>query len=484
MIFQTELAVQILLPLLSAFVVSLGVCVLLIRWRSLIERFTRHRNDHEAVQASHVGDPLRLGGIAVLVGILVGSVMLFLLNPVNYIPLLLATLIPVFFAGLWEDLGHGVSALGRFIASLIAACLAVALLGLWVPRGDLTLLDAIMGFVPAGVIFTVFLAALYCHSVNLIDGMNGLAATVVVFSSVGLAVLGAHGELGQITVFALLVAAATLGFQLLNWPVAKLFLGDAGAYGLGHILVWLGISVVALAPNVAVPAVILVLFYPFADTFHTVLRRALEKKKIASPDRMHLHQKIRRGLEVVWLGRDMRHVSNPATTLLMMPITAGPVVAGVLLWDMPTASWLALVGLGTAFVGLHFFIMAMAKRYRNGRGAFAGKSMGRDNVLAFETAGLESKEVELSQYSGPFFLDARAVEVMISRALGDSGWRLTTKAPGLQNKTWQKDFDTDLAAWEFFMDQVDRFGIDAVMGPQISVEAERAMYQRYVDTTT
>ena len=463
---------------------SLGVGVLLIRWRSLIERFTRDRNDHAAVQASHVGDPLRLGGVAVLIGILVGGAMLFHLSPGSNTLLLLATLIPVYFAGLWEDLGHGVSALGRFIASLIAACVAVALLGLWVSRGDLTVLDAIMGFIPAGVVFTVFLAALYCHAVNLIDGMNGLAATVVIFSSIGIAVLGAHGELGQITVFALLVAAATLGFQLLNWPAAKLFLGDAGAYGLGHILVWLAISVIALAPNVAVPAVILVLFYPFADTFHTVLRRALEKKKITAPDRMHLHQKIRRGLEVVWLGRDTRHVSNPATTLLMMPITAGPVVAGVLLWDMPTAAWLALVGFSAVFVGLHFFITAIAKRYRKPAGAFAGVTKGRDTVVAFGPASRSSNEVEVSQYSGPFFQDARAVEVLISRAPGDSGWRLTTKAPGVQDKTWQEDFDTELAAWEFFMDQVDRFGMDAVMGPRISGEAERAMYQRYLDATT
>lgn len=112
-----------------------------------------------------------------------------------------------------------------------------------------------MGFIPAGVFFTVIIAAVYCHAVNLIDGMNGLAANVVIFSSVGVAVLAAHGGLGQITVLALLLAATSLGFQLLNWPVARLFLGDAGAYGLGHVLVWLGISVIALAPDVAVPAV-------------------------------------------------------------------------------------------------------------------------------------------------------------------------------------------------------------------------------------
>lgn len=349
-----------LLALIGALIVGL----FLLRFRGAIGPLTRVRHDHLAVQASHTGNPLRLGGLTVIVGVLIGLSPYLAKMESAYTSLLLASVVPVFLAGLWEDLGFGVSAKGRFFAAAVSATTSVSLLGFWVGRGDLPGLDAALGFAPVGIILTILVAAVFCHAVNLIDGMNGLAATVVIFSGLGIAQIASQADLSHVAHIAILLAAATFGFELLNWPSAKLFLGDAGAYGLGHLLAWLGISLVALAPNVALPAVLLTLFYPFIDTLHTVLRRLSKDKKIMVPDRMHLHQKIRRGLEIAWIGRDRRHVSNPLTTAVLAPFIAAPVLAGVLFWDRPMAAWIAFAGFTAAFAGTHILVMALARNLR------------------------------------------------------------------------------------------------------------------------
>ncbi len=470
---------QVYLSLLAAFLVSFGLGLLLIRFRKHIERFSRARNDHAAVQASHTGDPLRLGGVAVTAGLVFGAWLLSGRSSGAYTLFLLATVVPVFAAGLWEDLGHGVSPAGRFLAAVFAASMAVALLGLWVTRGDAWGLDGIMGFAPAAVFFTIVLAALFCHAVNLIDGMNGLAATVVIFSALGIAYVAGEAGLTQISVLALLLASAAFGFQLLNWPSAKLFLGDAGAYGLGHILVWLGISVIALAPDVAVPAVILLLFYPFADTFHTVTRRALEHKKITEPDRMHLHQKIRRGLEIVWIGRGRREVSNPLTTVVMLPITAGPVLTGVLVWHQPALAWAALLAFVGLFAGLHLAITALAKRYRKPI-QMAGELPG---MAGFGGLDSSNPAVEVSRYSGPFIQDSLAVQVIISRSSKTAPWRLMTEADNAQDQVWSEEFDTDGAAWAFFLAQVEQRGVAAMMGSRLRSEPGRRHHHGFVESS-
>lgn len=352
----------------TAFVIAGGAALflglLLIRFQTLIQILMKPRDDLRAVQAMHVGQPMRLGGLAVTLATMVGALVLSSQSDGHFTQLILLSALPVFLAGFSEDLGHLVSPRGRFAAALVSAAVAVAVIGVWVPRGDLPGLNAIMAFAPSGIVITVLVAALFCHAVNLVDGLNGLAGTTVVISALGLAIVAGQAGLGQISVLSALIAAAMLGFLPLNWPVARLFLGDGGAYGLGHILVWLAISTIAFSAEVAVPAMILVLFWPFADTVHSMLRRLFEAKSVTAPDRMHLHQKMMRAAEIVWLGRGRRHLANPVATLMLAPFIAAPVLAGVVLWRDPVLAWIALAGFGTAFSGLHVVITSNAVRFR------------------------------------------------------------------------------------------------------------------------
>lgn len=344
--------------------VSLLTGFLLLKARHRLEILARHRTDVMAIQSSHSGDPLRIGGVAILTALTFVICIRFADVGVTVGSLLMVSMLPIVTAGLFEDLGHRVSPRGRFAAALCSALAASALLGMWVPRANIPGLDLVMAYPVVAISMTVVFSAGFCHAMNLIDGMNGLSATVVITSGIGCAAVATFAGQSDVAFYALLLAAATLGFLALNWPVARVFLGDAGAYGLGQLIVWLLVVLAWRSTEVAIPALMLIMFWPIADVVHTMLRRLVERVSILQPDRMHLHQKVRRMLDIVWFGYRGRARSNPLTTLILLPFVSLPVVIGVLLWDQPHAAWLALGGMFVAFSAAHPFTTHIARKYR------------------------------------------------------------------------------------------------------------------------
>lgn len=249
--------------------------------------------------------------------------------------MILISALPAVAAGLSEDLGYRVSPNRRLMFAALSAALASYLLGVWVTRGDLLGLDTLMSIAPIATALTIAASAGFSHAVNLIDGMNGLSFVVLSSAAVALGVVAYQHGLNDAALLAWLIAAGVLGFMVFNWLGAKLFLGDAGAYRLGHVLIWVAFYIAAKAPNVSIAALFLILFWPFADTIHTIGRRAVGCLPICQPDRLHLHQKIRRVLEIKWVGRKNRVVSNPLATAVLPPMILAPVIAGVMLSSHP-----------------------------------------------------------------------------------------------------------------------------------------------------
>jgi UDP-N-acetylmuramyl pentapeptide phosphotransferase/UDP-N-acetylglucosamine-1-phosphate transferase len=270
----------------------------------------------------------------------------------------------VFVAGLLEDWGLYVSPRGRLLAGFGSGILAVILLGAWSPRADIAGFDALMAFPVVAISLTVFFSAGYCHALNLVDGMNGLAATVSTTSALGIASVALKAGNTEIMVLATAVATAVGGFFFLNWPRARLFLGDGGAYAIGHILVWMAVLLVWSAEEVAVPSMLLLLFWPLADTLHTIARRLAKGFSVSCPDKMHLHQKVRRVLDIVRFGYKKRSISNPMTTLVLLPFILAPIVSGVVLWNHPLVAWIALGAFFSTFAMAHPLAIWVSWRFR------------------------------------------------------------------------------------------------------------------------
>lgn len=371
---------------LTAFVLSTAACLAILVSRGWHLGAMLRRNDMRAVQAAHATPTPRIGGLALLVVMIAAAVLVP--QEARRLPLLgLVALLPVFVAGLAEDLGYPVRPAGRLMAAAVSALTMILAFGLWLPRLDVPLLDSAMAWVPLAMAVTVFCSAGVAHAFNLIDGMNGLAGFAGIVAALGMHVIAREAGMPLQADLTLLLCAAIAGFLVFNFPRGRIFLGDAGAYALGHVLAWLAISMLFRVPELSTWAVLLVFFWPVADTLFAIWRRRRLGRPTGQPDRLHFHQLVMRGLEILVFGRKARGVTNPLTTAVLMPFIAAPALVGVRFWNDPLAACVATFVFAGLFVGTYGLGLALARRRgRLGRQARADER-GR-GALALGRAGV------------------------------------------------------------------------------------------------
>lgn len=334
------------------FLCSLAGCLLLYWTKSFHLGRSARGHSGAAVQSAHRNPTPRIGGVAIGGALLVSLFFAPASMLDNYGPFVIS-LTPVFLAGLADDLGYDVPPWSRLLAAALSSIMAITLLQMWIPRVDIPYVDAVVAYAPVGILLTVFATSGVCNAFNLIDGLNGLSAGTGVMVAVGIAAIGFNAGNSDFLMLSMLLVAALAGFLVFNFPFGKLFLGDAGAYSLGHILAWFAILLVTRKPEVATWAVLLVFFWPVADTLFAIYRRTRAGRKLGQPDRLHFHQLIMRSIEILWLGRKRRHIANPLATLVMMPFIAIPIVTGVVFWNNPLMCAVLLVIYVFLFVGTY-----------------------------------------------------------------------------------------------------------------------------------
>ena len=372
---------QITEPLLmqsyaTLFFVSFILCIIIIL--SSGYGFSRRGQvDEAAIQSAHSGFVPRVGGLAIYISILV----LIPLLSLGFIPLsvvfdldteqltlLILSAAPVFSVGLAEDLGYEMSPKARLVASAVSSLVAILLFNVWLVSLGIPGVDTLLLFAPVGILFTIFATVGVVNAFNLIDGLNGLSSYVTVSVAASLSIIAFQSGDTQVSTFLVLVIAAVLGFMVLNFPMGKIFLGDGGAYAIGHLLVWSAIILINGATEVSAFAILLVFFWPVADTGLAIWRRWRLGNPTDRPDRLHFHQLVMRFLEIRFLGRDRREIANPLATLILIPLISVPQVLGVLFWDDFKMSVWSSLGAAVVFVATYLIGISMAKtgRAKNG----------------------------------------------------------------------------------------------------------------------
>lgn len=328
------------------------------------------------IQSSHLLPTPRIGGIALAAGLFLALQLTE--NETNI--LLMCTMvsaIPVFLAGLTEDIGIGASPRKRLLAAMVSSLFMILLTGYSINSGVAPGLDYLLSFAPVAGLFTIFATGAVCHAFNLIDGMNGLAILISILATaaIGAIAVGA-GDL-PIAMMAAAIGASALGVLLLNYPFGKLFLGDAGAYSLGFFIAWTGVLLMARNPDVSRWSVLLAVFWPFIDTTAAVARRIVKKVPIGAPDKMHFHHVIKRVLDAK-LRSAGTVASNPLTTLVMLPLVALPPVLGVVSAQNAALSFLCLLSCIATYFATKIFII---RNFRK-----VGRIGGKQNLLLDQTA--------------------------------------------------------------------------------------------------
>ena len=329
--------------------------------------------DEVAIQSAHSGFVPRVGGIAIYISILglipllsfgfIPLSVVFKLDS-NELTWLILSAIPVFFVGLVEDLGYAMSPKMRLFAATIASLIAFLSLKVWLTDLGVPGFDILLKFAPFAILFTIFATVGVVNAFNLIDGLNGLASYIAISIALSISIIAFQVANIQIAIFLVLLTAAVFGFLILNFPLGKIFLGDGGAYALGHLLVWTAILLTNQSVEVSPFAILLIFFWPVADTGLAIWRRWKLGNPTDRPDRLHFHQLAMRFLEIRFFGRDRRHIVNPLSTVLLVPLISTPQILGVLFWNDFKATLWCTLGVGLLFVASYLVGISMAKNSR------------------------------------------------------------------------------------------------------------------------
>ena len=245
-------------------------------------------------RSSHTRITPRLGGIAIIGGLLLGLLTWGYTNLFAEIHLVLAAIVVLFAVGLKDDL-ITISPINKLLGQLIAAALVISS-GIY-----LTNLQGVMGIneLPSwfSILFSLFVIVVIINSFNLIDGINGLSSSIALLISL---LLGSWFYIVGTISYAFLayaLAGAMIGFLKFNITPAKVFMGDSGSLVAGLIVSVLIIQFIELHLTLdspytfdGVPAIaISLLIFPLFDTLRVFIMRIAKGRSPLSPDRHHLH---------------------------------------------------------------------------------------------------------------------------------------------------------------------------------------------------
>lgn len=233
----------------------------------------------------------RIGGLAMVIGILIPALLLVRLDGpragiVLAIPIVAAI-------GLADDI-RGLSPRAKMLAIVGCALIPVWGYGMRFHSISLPVLgNWDMGWV--GWPLTVIWIAALANLVNLIDGMDALAAGIVGIAAAAFTILAASFGRLEVAAIAAIVCGATAGFLPFNFHPARVFMGDTGALTLGFVLGALSVDgVLKSAATIALIGPLLVMSVPILDTSFVVLKRLKYRRPPWGADHNHFYHRFLR----------------------------------------------------------------------------------------------------------------------------------------------------------------------------------------------
>jgi UDP-GlcNAc:undecaprenyl-phosphate/decaprenyl-phosphate GlcNAc-1-phosphate transferase len=285
-----------------------------------------------------------LGGIAIFIGIVFSLIISATLVDLSTQKYLLGGVLLIFLLGVRDDLSS-LQARHKLVVQIFAAFLVVYFGNTKIDGfGGLFGIDSFPWYFSE--IFTVFVIVVMTNAFNLIDGIDGLAGSIVLMISLFFGWIFLSSGLIVEAGFSLAIAGGILAFLLYNWYPSKVFMGDTGSMMLGFMLTALLINFINIPyeiSNFSAPvSVCLALFLlPVYDTMRVFIIRFLSGKSPLAPDRNHIHH--------VLLKFGFNH--GKATILLISYNLA--IIFGVYFFQEIGNGWLILImGSMTTIIGM------------------------------------------------------------------------------------------------------------------------------------
>ena len=236
-----------------------------------------------------------LGGLGIFAGFIFGCLLTIHFNQYAEIQYFIAASFVIFFLGLKDDILI-ISPVKKFIGQVLAAFIIIY-------YGNIQI-RSMHGFLGVyqlpemfSLLLTYFAVIVVINSFNLIDGVDGLAGSLGLLSTVIFGVYFLNVNMLPYAVIAFSLAGSLLAFLIFNFQPAKIFMGDTGSLLIGTINAILVIKFINVAnttevsfPIVASPAIgFTILMVPLLDTLRVFGIRIFHRRSPFSPDRNHIH---------------------------------------------------------------------------------------------------------------------------------------------------------------------------------------------------
>ena len=213
--------------------------------------------------------------------------------------ILVATSLVLFFVGVKDDI-IGTSPVKKLFANILVGLILVLM-------GDIRItgLHGVFGVneIPhwGSVFLSLFTYIVVVNAMNLIDGVDGLAAGVGFIASSAFGVWFVFANEYTLASLSFSLSGALLGFLIFNFSPAKIFMGDSGSLIIGMFLCVLSIKLIEYPllrldgfwVRISNPVIVIAaLSYPLTDTLRIFIMRAIKGQSPFNADRNHLHHRL------------------------------------------------------------------------------------------------------------------------------------------------------------------------------------------------
>lgn len=284
--------------LIIAFVVTYLFVPISIKFAKKFNIMDNPKQDNRRVHK--VATP-RVGGIAIVAGMVVSLLIYFLITlftdnilDKRYLGYILGGIIIVGM-GFVDDLKN-LRPLYKFLFQLLAGMViyvfGISIAGIKIPFIYPEMIDFGIWSFPITLLWVLGIT----NAVNLIDGLDGLAAGISAIASASLLMIFAiNGAPMEAVIIAIALVGSTVGFLPYNFNPAKTFMGDTGSNFLGYTLATISIMGMAKGYTVlAIVAPLIIVGVPVFDMVFAVIRRLAHHQKITAPDKGHIHHRLLR----------------------------------------------------------------------------------------------------------------------------------------------------------------------------------------------
>jgi UDP-GlcNAc:undecaprenyl-phosphate/decaprenyl-phosphate GlcNAc-1-phosphate transferase len=314
---------QIELSFLSIFTLITFFIFLIISKNSYkIKKGILLDQDFKKPQAFHKSAIGRVGGLAGIISLNIFFIIYYLIvSKILFEYLFLCNL--MFLIGFLDDLKINISPSKRLALMIIFLFALIYFIPIKILNIDIQYINIFLNNEIYSSFFVLLCFLFIINGANLIDGFNGLLSINLIIINSVLIYINLNNDNTEFSVFVIGQMIILLSFLLFNFPKAKIFLGDSGAYLFGSLAALNVITTNNLNPNYSSFFFCILLSYLFFEVFFSFIRKITQKKSPIHPDNKHLHMLTFKKISSIF-GKDKGNyinsiIINLAYLLMVLP---------------------------------------------------------------------------------------------------------------------------------------------------------------------